>query len=352
MTKKIKCSKFESQTDRYPVLDVLKGICIIFVIITHYGWGENQRLYGLFPYTIDMAVPVFMIISGYVFANAYIKKGITHFEDSYDISIILKRIIRYTLPFLIAYIIELLLFYFEGVQLETVDIIAGFFLGGFGPGSYYFPIMIQITFFLPIILFSMYKNPRIGLVFWFVFNAFYEFIKTLVGLDQSIYRLSLFRYTFILSFGCFLFLQKNKKINKALMWGAFAIGFSFILITQYLGYKTRIINTDWSCTSFMVGLYIAPIVMLIIYKFGTFSFKILEIIGKASYNIFLTQLVYYSTASGYITKYTDNIVIHVIFNIAVCVLAGILFYLIENRITKKIINLISPFINKIKAKSC
>ena len=97
--------------DRQTVLDVIKGICIIFVVITHYGWDEKQRLVGLFPYIIDMAVPIFMIISGYVFSNSYLKKGIYHFEDAYDLSIISNRIIRYTIPFLIAYTIELIFFY-------------------------------------------------------------------------------------------------------------------------------------------------------------------------------------------------------------------------------------------------
>ena len=87
--------------DRQTVLDVLKGICIIFVVIAHYGWDKEQKLVGLFPYIIDMAVPIFMIISGYVFSNSYLKKGIYHFEDAYDLSIISNRIIRYTIPFLI-----------------------------------------------------------------------------------------------------------------------------------------------------------------------------------------------------------------------------------------------------------
>lgn len=64
-------------SERYTVVDVLKGICVIFAIITHYEWSDNQRLLGLFPYTIDMAVPIFMIISGYIMSNSYIKKHYT-----------------------------------------------------------------------------------------------------------------------------------------------------------------------------------------------------------------------------------------------------------------------------------
>lgn len=268
------------------------------------------------------------------------KKGVSHFENAYNLSMICKRLIRYTVPFLIAYTVELVLFYIKGNKIGIVDIISNFFMGGYGPGSYYYPEMIQITFALPIILFSMKKKPRAGLTFWFASNAFYEFIKTLVGLDQSIYRLSLFRYTFLLACGCFIYLQKDKTINKIRLGLIFAIGFVFILVTKYGGYQTKIINNDWRGTSFMAGLYIAPIVMLIIYRFGTFSCKPIELIGKASYNIFLTQLVYYSTVSGGITRLTDNILLHVAFNVIICLAAGIAFYLVEDRFTKKIIDTI------------
>ena len=129
---------------------------------------------------------------------------------------------------------------------------------------------------------------------------------------------------------------------------AFAVGFIYILVARYLGYQTKIINNDWRGTSFMAALYIAPIVMYIVYKFGAFSFRPLELVGKASYNVFLTQLVYYSTVPGLITKFTDNIAIHVLFNVSVCVLAGIVFYLIEDKITKRIIQWLNPLIDKIK----
>lgn len=38
------------ETDRETVVDVLKGISVIFAIITHYNWSEKQRLIWLFPF--------------------------------------------------------------------------------------------------------------------------------------------------------------------------------------------------------------------------------------------------------------------------------------------------------------
>ena len=60
---------------RLNYLDFYKGICIIFIIITHYSWNDNERLHYLFPFWIDMAVPVFMVITGYVTSLSFQNRG-------------------------------------------------------------------------------------------------------------------------------------------------------------------------------------------------------------------------------------------------------------------------------------
>ena len=72
-------------------IDILKGICSIFVIITHYNWQETERLKFLFPFWIDMAVPVFMIISGYLYAKSYKKKEISNIGSAYLLENILNK---------------------------------------------------------------------------------------------------------------------------------------------------------------------------------------------------------------------------------------------------------------------
>ena len=65
----------EKQLGRNSVIDIIKGICILFVIITHYQWTNEQRLMLLFPFWIDMAVPLFMIFSGYLSALSFYKRN-------------------------------------------------------------------------------------------------------------------------------------------------------------------------------------------------------------------------------------------------------------------------------------
>ncbi len=62
----------EGKKQRIEFLDYLKAVCVIMVIITHYGWEDKTSPF--FTMLINMAVPVFMIVSGYNFAMSNRKK--------------------------------------------------------------------------------------------------------------------------------------------------------------------------------------------------------------------------------------------------------------------------------------
>lgn len=324
-----------SKIERQTVIDVIKGTCIIFVIITHYGWTQIQRLYCLFPFTIDMAVPIFMIITGYVYSNSFYRKGVTNLKAAYDSILLLKRILRYSIPFIITYCIECIWLYVTGENVR--GLFWGFFTGGFGPGSYYYPEMIQIVFIFPVIFISINKNPKFVLILWFFINAFYEIVCSRLGIPAEVYRLLSFRHLFLLAFGCYIFIQRNNSVNKKVMRISCLVGFVYIFIISYLNYQTVLINNDWKGTSFITAFYIGPIVMNIIYRYGKFSFSLLETIGKASYNIFLVQMVYYVTVARIISKLVSSCCMQVFFNVIICITIGLIFYLIDNRITNAVV---------------
>lgn len=146
-------------------LDVIKGIMMIFIIVTHYGWDSEVRLKLLFPFWIDMAVPSLMIISGYVYAKSYMRNNITEMEKAYKLTFILKKINRYTIPFLITIIIQMILSRKTSFMFvpESKSLILKWILsGGTGPGSYYYPCMIQLIFYFPLIYFGIKKYKMGG----------------------------------------------------------------------------------------------------------------------------------------------------------------------------------------------
>ena len=95
---------------RNQMLDILKGICIIFVVITHFSWMNEIELWLLFPFTIDMAVPVFMLISGYVYAASYRRNNVENILQGYSIKRLRKSFLRYTIPYVTCFSAEVILY--------------------------------------------------------------------------------------------------------------------------------------------------------------------------------------------------------------------------------------------------
>ncbi len=116
-------------------MDVVKGIAVILVIITHFSWEESERLRYLFPFWVSMAVPIFMIVSGYVGAASYEGKGIETIAQAYDKRIVFHRLLRYSIPFAIAYVFDVLFCILFEKSLSIREMIAYFIRGGIGGGG-------------------------------------------------------------------------------------------------------------------------------------------------------------------------------------------------------------------------
>lgn len=75
----------------------------------------------------------------------------------------MPKFIRYTVPFLLAFIIEMIgeiAVSFLGIRpLSLKHIVAIFFQGGTGPGSYYYPILLQFLLYYPVLYFII-KNTH------------------------------------------------------------------------------------------------------------------------------------------------------------------------------------------------
>ena len=128
-----------------------------------------------------------------------------------------------------------------------------------------------------------------------------------------------------------------RKLEKVI-WGviAFIIGIAFIGLVEYSPYNPKII-IYWTRTSFMACLYIMPIAYILLSCKKRISFKPLEVLGKASFNVFLTQMVYYTYMAGAIYKYISSMCLRILINILICGLVGVIFYYIENPLTKRLL---------------
>ena len=327
---------------RYNSIDIAKGMCILFVIITHYAWQDSERLRFLFPFWIDMAVPIFMVISGFVNTKSFQKNNIASVGEAYAISTILGKTIRYTVPFIIAFLMEEIVFTLLGTIHPSIpQVFSAFLNGGFGPGSYYYPILIQFIFYFPVIYFIIRKYDFRGLFLCGFINFAYEILKCSYGMNEECYRLLLFRYTLLIAYGCYLALGTYKRY-RLISVGCFVIGIAYIFCFKYMG-LTPVITNYWTGTSMWACLYIIPLSSPLI--LNTAKNKFLETLGKASYDIFLVQMVYYNGA-GIIYKYVGNRLLQIIINIIVCVSVGLVFHYVETPLTKRVNKVASKLLNR------
>lgn len=148
--------------ERNRTVDVIKGISILFVLITHFNWTESERLLFIFPFFINMAIPAFMIVSGWTYSMSYERNGIISLEDAYKMERLIGKIMRYTIPFLFIIVWEI----FDpniSITGEPLKIIKWLTNGASGPGSYYYPLLIQLIFIFPVLAVIFSKRGGQGL---------------------------------------------------------------------------------------------------------------------------------------------------------------------------------------------
>lgn len=325
-------------TKRSHCIDFLKGICIVFVVLTHYAWTELQRLQLFFPFWIDMAVPVFMILSGFVFAKSFQKNGIHTLRQGYQIKTIIKRIIRFTVPYLMIFVVEQICI--TVVQHQSFSIWAAaraLITGGYGPGSYYYPVLIQFIFIIPIVYLLIEKFDYKGLLGCIAFNLLFEIMKAPLLIHEELYRLLIFRYVTVIAFGCYFAIGK-KKLNLATNFILTAVGIVYIIVYKYIA-VTPIIMVYWTGTSMIACMLVVPISDKLIH-FDKLKFKPIELLGKASYNIFLVQMAYYGLFANYVYSVIHNSFMQIIASLIICVVLGIAFYYLETSLTKKLLRLV------------
>ena len=335
---------------RNQMLDILKGICIVFVVITHFSWMNEIELWLLFPFTIDMAVPVFMLISGYVYAASYRRNNVENILQGYSIKRLRKSFLRYTIPYVTCFSAEVILYVITefvvragGAEVSIKRIVYAFLTGGWGPGSYYYPILLELLIIYPLLWYVIRRFAFSGLLTVFCLNIGLEWSMTVLGVSINIYRLLIFRYIFLIGAGAYLYLYKNKG-NKLIELISVFMGIIFIVYTKYFGNALWPLNTVWIGTSCLAGLYIIPLYKWFIcinLQKDLSWLQPISNLGKASYNIFLFQMMYYAFLAKTVYKFVPYDWLKLCLCVSICLYGGWKFYCWEDCRTKKIIMMLN-----------
>ena len=152
-------------------------------------------------------------------------------------------------------------------------------------------------------------------------------------MGESCYRLLIFRYLLLIAYGCWLAVDRQ----KTKIWISFlccCMGVSFILLTCYTAYEPKVI-IYWTGTSCIAVLYMLPLLGMLIRsrKLSAIHAAGLEWMGRASFHIYLFQMVYYGLAADKLYPLFSNEPAALIFSVAFCLMGGGLFYIMERRIS-------------------
>ena len=170
--------------------------------------------------------------------------------------------------------------------------------GGYGPGSYYFWIYIQVAFILVWIWPLVKKLTRNQITWVFLFlSVGCEVLFSIINLSNGIYRLLAVRYLFLIPLGL-IWIETGVELNlRNILLSIISIGaVIFFSYTNYdlepLFFKTSWTFHRWICYFYLPILltYALWLVYNRLKKSESLS-RIIKKVAKCSYEIYLFQLL-------------------------------------------------------------
>ena len=279
-----------NKTGYDPFIDFLKAYSIICVVIAHILPAEFYK-YILFQVWGDMQVPMFVLIQVF---HAY-KKGL---KPKLNWSSILKRII---LPFIA---IQAVIIGFKALVGGGILWTSFITSGGYGPGSYYIWIYLQIAFLL-VLLWPWLRRLSLNqaLFCFLIISVGFEFICSVIDCPDWLYRLLCVRYLFLIPLGM-IWIEKGVELNwKTLVLSLLSIvAVLFFVFTRY-DLEPFFYNTGWKTHRWICYFYLPLLLTYCLYlvwgKFKelTWTENAIKWTAARSYEIFLAQMAVFACFS-------------------------------------------------------
>jgi hypothetical protein len=328
-------------------IDYVKAYSIIVALLNHST--PNSALYKV------VSIPIFMIITGHNYTLSFENKNVSSCQlwDKEDIFKKLKRVVIACL-YMVLFEIAVIFLKNEFIELRNFKSIALLLLkGGTGPGSYYPPTLIQIIlFYFPLLLFFNINIMRINkgkyrAIFSFIIIFIIEFLYEVItvysvkifdeNIVEQVFRMVAMRQIVFLQMGIVFYYYREQILRNYLkLVPLFILSFIYgylVCHKDYIFYPYYYWSTLATPLVFL-GLFI---VILSLKLFNNVKENLIDrlivIIGKSSYHIFLAQMVYYRMFRKTIF---NNVLYDNIVDVIICVSIGIIYYYIEPKITKRL----------------
>ena len=344
----IKSGPTGADKNRKIMVDVIKGFCILMIIITHVA-NKTPAFRHMIQYgfTVVPAVSAFMIMSAYVFTisedhYAGRKQRPWAVWDWFRNDRFYPRLRRFLIPYLIMVICLCagIVFLLKG-RLTLSNVWEILTLGGRGPGAYYVILMFEFLAAFPFIKYWADRDPVTALFGMLAVNIAFESMARYVWtLSDVIYDRLLLRFTVQIALGILLATYQKKIAATALPLIAFIIGLVYLVSINYMDYEQVLKIGRFTSGSFFTGLFCFGLIVLFLELEETAQrFRILltplSFLGKASYHILLVQMLYFYFARSFqLEPSFGSLGKIILIDYAVTLIPGCLFYLISEGIGK------------------
>ncbi|MCI9127757.1 MAG: acyltransferase [Eubacterium sp.] len=306
-------------------LDIIKLLAIIMVVITHSYIGKEYSNYFVFPYLIEIAVPVFLVVSAYLNTASLDRGGV---QKYYLFDNMTRRVARILLPFLIVVIFEIIwcLTHGDGFSVILKKLVFGLW----GDGGYYPYILIQFTFIFPFIYRATKKTT--GFCTIILLNVLFEAFTSFGFIPELVHRICILRYFGIIVSGILLYRYYAwftvKRTAVIGIVGAIIVGLN------YYTFIFRNIFRYWYSTCILCSAYTVALVActLMIKCDRNKLIETLSKLGKATYQICLFQMLWF-----FVIRHSDSIMEpFVLVSIVCCIGVGFVWYMFDERIQRRI----------------
>ena len=311
-------SRPERPGERIPQIDYLKAFAIIAVIILH-TYPVPVLLAVGSPYHLWHAVPLFILISGFTLAYGYRKRDARSLSECYDPDLVSRRFLRLLVPYAMFWVFEIaVLSLLTPVPLDPGSLLLNFLYGGTGWGSYFVPVILQGIFIIPLLYFISLRRPGLMVAGALVVTILFEIWAVSTGND-TLSSVIYLRYLFAGALGVWLVLPVKRPFPLILLGGIASL--TYITLACYTSlfpptstfYQYEGINQfpafAWTLILAMAGLAYLP-------GYARSGIRrMLSGIGKASWHIFLVQMLYFLFPAGYAYDLLSSVLIFVSRNI-------------------------------------
>lgn len=312
-----------------PFIDFLKTYCILLVVFYHGFHCMSEAGISI----RQSLMPLFFLIQIF---HCYKRD-----PKPINWKVIWNRIFG---PFLAIEIFILALIYlFNKESFNLLEIIKQ---GGYGQGSYYPWVYLQMSILIPLLRPICVKfNKGESFLFFLLISETIEILCSFIHLPEYIYRLLCLRFIMLIWFG-WMWVYEGIKINAiTVLLSLFGL-FSYYLLLYYKEglepwfYSAGFLTQKWPCY-----FWVSILLVYILYAIYSITVKserimyIVKILSSASYEIFLVQMAYYAVIKerffAFLGSHYLQYGIWFLSAFVVSISCGVLLYLFENRYLMK-----------------